>query len=65
MGERSGTRPAAHGCRCAAIGGEEASSDCGGEVSGCQGDCPQCSSEDSKMRRAMRICAAARSRFGD
>ena len=36
---------------------EEASSDCGGEVFGCQGDRPQCGSEDSKMRRAMRICA--------
>ncbi len=59
MGERSGTRPAAQGCRCAAIGGEEASSDCGGEVFGCQGDCPQCSSEDSKMRTPMRICALA------
>lgn len=53
----SGTRPAAQGCRCEAIGGEEASSDCGGEVFGCQGDCPQRSSEDSEMRRAMRICA--------
>lgn len=55
MEERSG--PAPQGCRCAAIGGEEASSECGREVSGCQGDRPRRSCEDSQMRRAMRICA--------
>lgn len=59
MGERSGTRPAAQECGFVAIGGEEASSDCRGEVCRCQGDCPQCNSEDSKMRRRMRAGALA------
>lgn len=65
MGERSGTRPAAQGCRCAAIGGEEASSDCGGEVFGCQGDCVH--SVVLKIQRCADRCAFARrkSRLGD
>lgn len=57
MAEGSVARPAAQGCRCAAIGGAETLLMCGGEVSGCQGDCPPCSCEDSEMRRPMRICA--------
>lgn len=63
MGEGSGTRPAAQGCRCAAIGGEEASPDRGWELCRCQEDCPRRSWEDSEMRRPMRICAPSRSRL--